>query len=100
MDIRKAQRICSQIDAKFGVKEVNWEDIYLSEQDIMDDLRKVYIPKDRTAPINTFKGYEYIYSFAFYVQKGWGLSEKQMRQCKRLSKEIKKAAAIAECYVD
>lgn len=39
-----------------------------------------------------FTGYEFIYSFAFYVQKGWNLSRAQLTQAKRLALEIKKAA--------
>lgn len=100
MNIRKAQTICRKIDAQYERlgESVAWEDVYDSEQEMIDDLKKVYIPKDRVAPNSTFIGYEYIYSFAYYVQKGWTLSEKQMKQCKRLAKEIKKASAIAECY--
>jgi len=100
MNIRKAQTICRKIDAQYERlgESVAWEDVYDSEQEMIDDLKKVYIPKNRVAPTLTFKGYEYIYSFAYYVQKGWTLSDKQLRQCKRLAKEIKKASAIVECY--
>lgn len=45
-----------------------------------------------------YKGYEYIHSFAKQVQNGKTLSEKQIRQCKRLALEIKKAASIKDCY--
>ena len=100
MNLRKAQTICNQIEAQYGVGETKWNDIYTSEQELINDLEYVYIPKDKTAPFGTFKGYEYIYSFAYYVRKGWKLSEKQIRQAKRLAKEIKKASMIAECYFD
>ena len=97
MTLNNAQAICNELDSKYGnVKETSWNTIYSSEEEIVDDLKKIYIPKKRVAPPFTFRGYEYIYSFAFYAQKGWTLSEKQMLQCKRLALEIKKAASIAD----
>lgn len=98
MNLRKAQILCSKIDAQYGINGTKWNDVYSSEQELLDDLKNIYIPKNKTAPVGTFKGYEYIYSFAYYVQKGWELSDKQIRQAKRLAKEIKKASMIAECY--
>ena len=103
MTLRQAQQTCTEIDAqhKAQVKKVKWTDVYSSEQAIIDALNTIYIPKSKTAPMYTFKGYEYIYSFADRVQKCWtlnekynALSEKQMKQAKRLALEIKKAAAI------
>lgn len=98
MTIREAQSICQAIRNDLGQneKQVHFEDVYDSILDLIDDLGKIYIPKTRVAPNCTFIGYEYIYSFAYYVQHGWKLSEKQITQCKRLAAEIKKAAAISE----
>lgn len=98
MDLKEAQIICNKINGKYykAVGSVKWNEVFDNEEQIIDALRKVYIPKNRTAPQSTFKGYEYIYSFAYYVQHGWTLSDKQMQQCKRLALEIKKASAIAD----
>ena len=76
--------------------QTKWTDIYSTEEELLADLERITVPSDRTAPTNTFRGYEYIYSFAFYLQKGWKLSEKQVKQAKRLALEIKIASAIEE----
>lgn len=100
MDLIQAQTICNKIDAEYAYRQlqgsIKWTDVFGSEQEIVEALGKIYIPKSRTAPVSTFKGYEYIYSFAYYAQQGRTLSEKQIKQCKRLAVEIKKAVAIAE----
>lgn len=102
MNLNKAQKICREIDYKYGghLSPVKWSDVYKGEADMIDDLAKIIIPKNRTAPANTFRGYQYIYYFAAEIQRGHELSGKQMTQCKRLATEIRKAAAIAECYAD
>lgn len=103
MTLIQAQSICNRIESeavqanKFG--QIRWKTVYGSEEEIVEDLKKIYIPANRTAPAFTFKGYDFIYSFACYVKKGWTLSKKQMDQCKRLAVEIKKAAAIAEYHM-
>lgn len=97
MTLHEAQMTCNRIESDYFFKgQVKWTDVFKSEDDLIQALKKVYIPKCRTAPPYTFKGYAYIYSFAYYVQKGWTLSEKQMTQCKRNALEIQKAAAIAD----
>lgn len=98
MTLSQAQKICTELDAirLRKANNVKWTELYTNESEIIADLKKVYIPKNRTAPAYTFRGYEYIYSFAYYVNKGWTLSANQMKQCKRLALEIKKAAAIGE----
>lgn len=79
--------------------KVVWSDIFASEDELVEALRSLYIPKNRTEFTSCFKGYEYIYSFAYYVQKGWTLSTAQMRQAKRLALEIKKAQIVTS-YID
>lgn len=97
MTLHQAQMTCNQIDSDFYFFDrVKWTDVFKSEDELIQALKAIYIPKNRTAPFYTFKGYAYIYSFAYYVQKGWMLSAKQITQCKRLALEIKKAAAIAD----
>ena len=99
MTLSQAQKICQEIEAEYAIKRlsnsIKWTDVFSTEQEMLSALGKIYIPKNRTAPVYTFKGYEFIYSYAYYVQKGWALSDKQIKQCKRLTVEIKKAAEIA-----
>ena len=100
MTLKKKKKICQEIEAEYAIKRlsnsIKWTDVFSTEQEMLSALGKIYIPKSRTAPAYTFKGYELIYSYAYYVQKGWTLSDKQITQCKRLAVEIKKVAAIAE----
>lgn len=79
---------------------IPWNLVYESEDELIGDLKKVYIPKGRHQMGHCFQGYEYIYTFAYYVQKGWELSAKQMTQAKRLALEIKKAVITSEYVTD
>lgn len=101
-DLRKYQVIVNQIDSKYrkNLNSVKWDTVYKSESEIVEDLKKIRIPeKDESMAVyRLYTGYEYIHSFARWVQNGKLLTEKQMKQCKRLALEIKKAAAIADCY--
>ena len=98
MTLSQAQKLCLQISEKYAthLESVNWESVFKTEEELINALKGVYIPKKRTAPPYTFIGYQFIYSFAYYVQQDWTLSEKQMKQAKRLAVEIKKANAISE----
>lgn len=100
-NLRDAQVIVKKIDAKYNsLDSVSWNTIYNSESEIMEDLKQIHIP-DKNEPLavyRLYKGYEYIHSFAKQIQNGKTLSEKQVRQCKRLALEIKKAASIKDCY--
>lgn len=100
MTLSEAQRKCREIEAQYGgnIKSCSWSEIYNCEEEMIADLSKVYVPKNRTAPQYTFIGYEYIYSFATQLQNGKSLSEKQITQCKRMAIQIKKAAAIADYH--
>ena len=75
---------------------------FADQADLIDDLRVIHVP-DRNEWCNAaymlYRGYGYIHSFARRVQMGMDLTEAQMRQAKRLAKEIKKAAAVAAFYV-
>lgn len=99
MNLNEAQAVCQRIGGEYDRKRmtgsVTWNDVYESENELLNDLKKVFIPEKREAPPATFIGYSYIYSFAYYVQKGWPLSDKQMAQAKRIAVEIRKAASIA-----
>lgn len=95
---RNASEICWQIDADFKAhfRNVPWTDVYKTEDELISALEDIEVPANKTAPSNTFKGYEYIYSFASRLQKGIPLTDGQLRQAKRLALEIYKAVAIQE----
>ena len=82
---------------KYGF--IRFEKVYNNIDEMLEDLKKIYIPKKRecygydTHPL--FRGYEIIYSMAYYVQVGWTLSEKQISLCKKFAVEIHKAAMCA-----
>ncbi len=86
---------------KYGF--IRFEKVYNSVDEMIADLNKIYISKKRdsygpiTSPI--FRGYEIIYSMAYYVQVGWTLSEKQISLCKKFAVEIHKAAMCAD-FID
>lgn len=102
MDSRKAQVIVRKINDQYrnNLNSIKWTTVYDSEAEIVEDLKKIHIPTNGevNAVYRLYSGYEYIHSFARWVQNGKPLTEKQMKQCKRLALEIKKAAAIADCY--
>lgn len=102
MNLNKAQMITQKTDGEFrkNVMGVKWTDVYKSESEIIEDLKKVHIPEEQELwmHINLYSGWSYIHSFARAVQSGKELTDKQMTQCKRLALEIKKAARIADCY--
>lgn len=95
-----ALEACKQVEAQYkpahSYKSVAWNEVYASEQELLEDLKKVYIPKGRHQMGHCFQGYAYIYTFAYYAQQGWQLSAKQMTQAKRLALEIKKAVTAAQ----
>lgn len=99
-NINEAWAIVSRLDAmtKGGIKKVKWTDIYSSEDEIIEDLKKVEIPVNEEPPFAgmtpMFRGYQYIYSFSKRLQGGKELTPNQMKQAKRLALEIKKAASI------
>jgi len=99
-NINEAWTIVSRLDAmtKGGIKKVKWTDIYSSEDEIIEDLKKVEIPVNEEPPFAgmtpMFRGYQYIYSFSKRLQGGKELTPNQMKQAKRLALEIKKAASI------
>lgn len=93
---RNPQNICMEIDYEFNshFRRVPWEEVFESEDALISALEDIDVPDSKTPPYNTFKGYEYIYSFANRVQRGIPLSEAQLKQAKRLALEIYKAVQI------
>lgn len=102
MNLRQAQNICTELEAeRFRLTRgdqvsVKWNDVYSSEEALVEAIKGVAIPSNMVAPNCTFKGYGYIFSFAKRLQDGKELTEAQLRQAKRLAFEIKKANAISE----
>lgn len=102
LNLRGAQVAANKIESLYAcVGSIAWSKVYASEADLVDDLRAVHVPDKSEwcgAASILYRGYEYIHSFAKRVQMGAELTEAQMRQAKRLAKEIKKAAAVAGYY--
>lgn len=100
IDLRNAQIAVRKIEAEFckNFNSIKWNEIYQSEDEIVEDLKQIHIPKkeDLYKIGGLYKGYEYIHSFAKQVQSGKTLSDKQMTQCKKLAFEIKKAVTIKD----
>lgn len=68
-------------------KTVNWNKLYESEQDLINDLIKIDIDKIKYY-YELPKGYEYIKSFRNYYLKNNTLSEAQIKQLKRIAEPI------------
>ena len=104
MNVNKAKTIAQKTEYQYrkNITEVNWTDVYNSEAEIIEDLKKVHIPghKEEYLILGLYNGFQYIHSFAQRVQAGKELTEKQLLQCKRLAVEIKKAANISEAWND
>lgn len=103
-NLDKAQKISYDVYQKYSnnIKQLKWTDVYNSEQEIINDLKEVYIPNKKEEAalvyIPFYKGYEYIHSFAKQVQNGKTLTEKQIVQCKRMALNIKIAWSIRDCW--
>ena len=69
---------------------VKWNDIYDTEQELIQDLfnDKIHTDEDSVPDYQICKGYAYIKSFRQYYLKHNELTEKQMKQLKRLAYEI------------
>lgn len=98
MNLMQAHKVCLEIDAQYGggLRPVKWTEVFATEEQLVDAIRGIAVPKNRVAPDYTFKGYEYIFSFANRLHNGYALTEAQIRQAKRLAVEIKKANAISD----
>ena len=74
---------------------VKWNEYFEDEQDLINTLEMIVTEIKFTDYIN---GYGYINSFANQIRQGKTLTEKQIRQCKRLASQIK-LAYIRECCI-
>ena len=70
-----------------GLTKLSWNEIYDSEQELIDDLMKV----NASTAQPSYKipmGYVYIDGFQNRISKGLPLTDKQMLQLKRLASSI------------
>ena len=75
--------------AHAGLSSCKWSDIYDTEEELIQDMYSDKLVIDGNAPVHKVcRGYEYIASFRDYYQKHHSLTEKQLRQLKRLASEI------------
>lgn len=70
-----------------SIKPLKWSEIYDAEEELINDMfHEKVIVEGQLSKI--CRGYEYIKSFRTYYKKNGHLSEKQLRQLKRLASEI------------
>ena len=76
--------------SRVGLKKCKWDEIYDTEEELIDDLfsEKVLTDEDTSIMHKVCKGYEFIKGFRTYYKKNGSLTEKQMTQLKRLASEI------------
>ena len=76
--------------SRAGLKKCKWDEIYDTEEELIDDLfsEKVLTDEDTSIMSKVCKGYEFVKGFRKYYQKNGTLTEKQMTQLKRLASEI------------
>lgn len=67
-----------------------WNDLYNSEEDLIQDMLKTKSDATTCPYHSLVKGYEYIEGFKRYYKKNGELTSKQMTQLKRLATEIYK----------
>ena len=73
-----------------GLERCRWDKIFESEDELIEAMfnEKVEVDEKTTPNWRLCIGYEYIKSFKEYYEKNGTLTEKQMRQLKRLAGEI------------
>lgn len=83
-------KLCSSHFDYGESKSIKWNDIYDTEQELIQDLfnNKVHTDEDNVPDYQICKGYAYIKSLRQYYLKYKELTEKQMKQLKRLAYEI------------
>lgn len=77
--------------SRAGLKRCGWNEIYDTEEELINDLfnEKVYTDEDIHIPsYKRCKGYDYIKGFRRYYNKYGKLTDAQMKQLKRLASEI------------
>lgn len=77
-----------QSHAGISHKSLKWDLIYDTEEELVNDMFNEKIHVENVPFYKLCKGYEYIKSFRKYYTDCGTLTEKQMRQLKRLAAEI------------
>lgn len=67
---------------------LKWNEIYDSEEELINDMFSEKVKTSNTYYYNLCKGYEFINGFRKYYSQHGCLTEKQMVQLKRLASEI------------
>ncbi len=67
-------------------EKITWKEIYENEDALLKDLKSINAKKYKDM---NYKGYQYIESFIWQIERGEELSSKQITQAKRLAKYIK-----------
>ena len=94
-DIQQLKSLKQKIEFNNATKSrVSWKTYFESEEEIVKTLKLIVTEIKFEDYIN---GYEYINGFSKQVREGKSLTEKQIRQCKRLASQIK-LAYVKECY--
>ena len=65
-----------------GVKKLKWDEIYESEDELINDLRRINLDVNI---VLLPRGYEYMSSFKKQLENEKELSSKQMTQLKRIA---------------
>ena len=76
--------------SRAGLKKCKWDEIYDTEQELINDLfsEKILTDEDTNFQYKICKGYDFIKGFKKYYKKNGTLTEKQLTQLKRLASEI------------
>ena len=94
-DIQQLKSLKQEIEFNNATKSrVSWKTYFESEEEIVKTLELITTEIKFEDHIN---GYGYINGFSKQVREGKALTEKQVRQCKRLASQIK-LAYVKECY--
>ena len=73
--------------AGISSKSLSWNSIYDTEEELINDMFSEKVITEGMA-YNLCSGYEYIKGFRKYFSKNGELTEKQIKQLKRLAAEI------------
>ena len=67
---------------------IKWNELYETEQQLIDDMMKTKSNPDKYHHYELVRGYGYIENFKKYYKKNGKLTDKQMTQLKRLAPSI------------
>lgn len=74
----------------YNDKKDKWNDLFKNEEELVEALKQIDVNKfNQLCNRYIVKGYQYIESFVKRVNAGRDLTPAQMRQLKRLAREVK-----------